>query len=788
MLTREGHRRILAFLTLLFVTATGCGRDTIPPREDYRQAAVRVSAFIEREMTDKELPALSIALVDGAETVWARGFGFADPADSTPASAATVYRVGSVSKLFTDLAIMQLVERGELELDAPITEYLPDFDPENPFGQPQTLRQLMSHRSGLVREPPAGHYFDDTEPTLAATIRSLNATRLAYEPESHIKYSNAAIATVGYVLERATGTPFTEYLQAAVLDPLGMDASSFAPRADVVRNLASAFMWTYDGRTFEAPTFQLGMAPAGSMYAPVTDLAKFMIALFEGGGGERGRVVAPETLTEMLTPQFAPPGASGGFGIGFALAELDGHRLVGHGGAIYGFATELATLPDDRIGVVAVTTMDGANAVVERITTYALRTMLAVKAKRDLPEPEVTTPVPQGLAERVAGRYGSGEHHIEITVRNGDVHALPRRPGLTLRLRRLAGDTLVVDDRLAFGSRVVPLAGGIVAAGDTLQRVPSRKPPEAPDRWLGLIGEYGWDHNTLYVLEKDGQLHALIEWFFLYPLTELSRDTFAFPPWGLYDGERLVFSRDAEGRADRVEAAGVVFERRPVGTEAGVTFTIEPVRPVDELRREALAAEPPVESGDVREPDLVELRTLAPTVRYDIRYATTNNFMQSVFYDEPHAFMQRPAAEALARAHRALMREGYGLLIHDAYRPWYVTKMFWDATPADKKIFVANPADGSRHNRGAAVDLTLYHLATGEPVQMVGGYDEFSDRSFPDYPGGTSLQRWHRQLLRTALEAEGFRVYDFEWWHFDYQDWSRYPILNVPFARTSRTP
>jgi D-alanyl-D-alanine dipeptidase len=231
---------------------------------------------------------------------------------------------------------------------------------------------------------------------------------------------------------------------------------------------------------------------------------------------------------------------------------------------------------------------------------------------------------------------------------------------------------------------------------------------------------------------------------------------------------------------------GVRFPRRAVGTPAGETFKITPLRPVEELRAEALAAAPPTETpptGGFREADLVELVTLDPTIELDIRYATTNNFMDAVFYEQPRAFLQRPAAEALARAHRALAAAGYGLLIHDAYRPWHVTKMFWDATPADMKAFVANPASGSRHNRGAAVDLTLYELASGRPVEMVGGYDEFTERSFPDYPGGTSRQRWLRELLREAMEAQGFTVYANEWWHFDYRDWRLYPILNQTFDR-----
>jgi D-alanyl-D-alanine dipeptidase len=229
---------------------------------------------------------------------------------------------------------------------------------------------------------------------------------------------------------------------------------------------------------------------------------------------------------------------------------------------------------------------------------------------------------------------------------------------------------------------------------------------------------------------------------------------------------------------DTLVIHGVKFVRRSV---AGGTFRIQPIRPVEELRVEALRAVPPRQPDTLLAPDLVELKSLDPTIQYDIRYATTNNFMSAVFYSQPRAFLQRPAAEAVVRAHQKLKALGYGLLIHDAYRPWYVTKMFWDATPDSLRHFVADPSAGSRHNRGAAVDLTLYDLATGEPIEMPGGYDEFSPRSYPEYPGGTSRQRWHRELLRRVMEAEGFRVYDFEWWHFDYRDWRRYPVLNKRF-------
>jgi D-alanyl-D-alanine dipeptidase len=643
----------------------------------------------------------------------------------------------------------------------------------------------MSHRSGLVREPPVGSYFDPTSPSLAATIESLNRTALVYAPGSHTKYSNAAVATIGYVIERLNGEPFAVSVKRTVLEPLGMADSSFEATPEVQANLAIAYMWTIDGRVFPAPTFAMGIDPAGALYTTVGDLARFWSAIFAGGRGARGAILQPSTLEQMLTPQQSEPDAPRSFGLGFGLGELDGRLTAGHGGAVYGFATTFRGLPAEKLGVVVVTTKDSANAVTGRVADAALRAMLAVRAGQRIPEPEVTTAVDRDLARRLAGRYRIGEEGIDLTLSGDRLSMLRTEGGDTVRLRSL-GQDLIVDDRVAYGPRLAVRGGKISIGEKTFRRVPTGKPAPAPEIWRGLIGEYGWDHDILYILEREGSLWALIEWFELDPLEEVEKDVFAFPKRGLYDGEKLVFTRDATGRATQVVAAGIVFERRKVGPEEGaVQLRIDPVKPVPGLLEEALTAKPPVETGEFRPSDLVELVTLDPTIELDVRYATTNNFLGTVFYPEARAFLQRPAAEALVRAHRKLRRQGYGLLIHDGYRPWHVTKVFWEATPDDKKIFVADPAQGSRHNRGCAVDLSLYSLATGEPIEMVGTYDEISDRSYPDYPGGTSLQRWHRGLLRDAMEAEGFTVYEAEWWHFDYEDWRSYRIGNEPFSRAA---
>jgi len=191
---------------------------------------------------------------------------------------------------------------------------------------------------------------------------------------------------------------------------------------------------------------------------------------------------------------------------------------------------------------------------------------------------------------------------------------------------------------------------------------------------------------------------------------------------------------------------------------------------------------PPKETGTFRKADLVELVTLDPTIKLDIRYATPNNLAGRAVYTEARAFLQRPAAEALVRAHRALRAKGYGLLIFDGYRPWRVTKLFWEVTPPEKHEFVADPAKGSKHNRGCAVDLSMYDLTTGQEVGMPGIYDEMSERSYVTYAGGSAEARARRDLLRDTMEREGFFVEPNEWWHFNYKDWTSYGIQDIPFS------
>jgi zinc D-Ala-D-Ala dipeptidase len=194
------------------------------------------------------------------------------------------------------------------------------------------------------------------------------------------------------------------------------------------------------------------------------------------------------------------------------------------------------------------------------------------------------------------------------------------------------------------------------------------------------------------------------------------------------------------------------------------------------VREKPKAAKAPHASG------LVELVTLDPSIRLDIRYATANNFTGRQLYAQPRAFLITPAAEALLRVHRAAQQEGFDLTIYDAYRPWRVTKQLWDATPpGPKRNYVANPKKGSKHNRGCAVDLTLHDLKTGQQVAMPSGYDEFTARADRSFTGAPAEALAHRDLLEALMEAQGFRGASNEWWHFDFRGWEKYPILDIPF-------
>ena len=184
------------------------------------------------------------------------------------------------------------------------------------------------------------------------------------------------------------------------------------------------------------------------------------------------------------------------------------------------------------------------------------------------------------------------------------------------------------------------------------------------------------------------------------------------------------------------------------------------------------------ETGNPSPDDFVELVALDPTFVIDVRYATENNFMKKRVYPVAKAYLRREAAEALVRVQARLKPQGLGLKIYDGYRPLSVQWILWKILPDDR--YVANPKKGSKHNRGAAVDLTLVDRNSGAEMEMPTEYDNFTERAWMDDPNCTSAAARNRKTLQTAMIAEGFETIDHEWWHFDYKTWKRYDISDHP--------
>ncbi len=184
----------------------------------------------------------------------------------------------------------------------------------------------------------------------------------------------------------------------------------------------------------------------------------------------------------------------------------------------------------------------------------------------------------------------------------------------------------------------------------------------------------------------------------------------------------------------------------------------------------------------------VEMIEGASGFRLDVRYARRDNFVSRKVYHSAQVFLLEHVASDLEKVHAELKHHGFGLLLFDGYRPWSVSKLFWDLSSPEDRAFLANPAKGSSHNRGCAVDLSLYDLRSGSPVKMPSDFDEMNEKAFSNYPGGDEPSREARDLLKAKMEANGFQGIPNEWWHFNHQSRKDWPIMNFSFEEISKAP
>ena len=542
-----------------------------------KEALQRIKGAVAQEVEDKRIPSISYIIVDRDGTLVEEHVVREDLA--TPLSADSVFRVGSCSKMFTTLSLMQLVERGLVDIDVDVSEYIPGFKPINPFSKQDavvSLRRLMSHTAGIVREPQSGHYLDDSSPSLERIVDELKGSTLKEDPSANVfRYSNAGIAVVGRVVELVSGVPFTDYVDEQILSPLGMKHSSFLRTDFVKEHLAPADMWSMKGDE-PAPVFDMGGAPAGNLFSTTEDMALFVRMLLRGGFSSEGEpIVRPSTLREMWTPIGRRGDAW--YGLGFGIGTVDHWLTVGHGGAVYGFATQTIALPEAGIGMVLFSTLDASNLIISRLAKHAFQLLLASRGMGRVPAPLPTyRDWDDSLLSSLPGFYrdgGAGEV-VEVKRRGGDLYLMG--DGVPLRLRPKSDSEFIIDGRIfGPGSEYQHLEVGLNAGRDLVwkgkvwTRLEGPPAVDVPESLVGHLGDYGPDFNVTRLFYDAGGLKCLIEYFYTHSLEEISPGVYRMHGL-LYEDEQLELGVRGEDGRMGIRIGPMFLARRRAQTESSL--------------------------------------------------------------------------------------------------------------------------------------------------------------------------------------------------------------------------
>ena len=535
-------------------------------------AVIASTKLLASEITrDGTLPGVSIALVDGGRVVWADGFGVSDLERREPTTPRTIYRVGSISKLFTALAAMRLVEAGKLDIDRPLDSYLTTLGIANPFlaeAGPVTPRQIFAHASGLFREPPLGSYFDNTPPgSPARVLESVRGLRLVHPPGRVTKYSNAGVSILGSLVEHIAAEPYEAHMTKGLLEPMAMRSSGYRRTGEIARRVATGYMQQRDRRLTPAPTFELSTIAAGNLYSTVEDLAQLAILLHARGEIVGRRIISAETLERMWKPFLE----NGRFGIGFALANRDGERVVEHSGAVFGFSSVFACLPDAKLSVVLLANEDVGFGPLKRLTDRLLGGALAVKRGKPTGEDPALAvrPVDLEVFREATGVYRSDKARLELKVVGDEARLVWQ--GHPVRLLSTGPDAFIARDRLIDGNPLLferessqpgQVHGRVKSVrldGNTFARLDPASAPIAPKEWAVLEGDYGPDYLPVRIRVREGRLVAECETFEYEPAPQPD-GSFVFPKGTLYEDEALRFQQGADGRVTAITLGTMRFE------------------------------------------------------------------------------------------------------------------------------------------------------------------------------------------------------------------------------------
>lgn len=415
---------------ILGLVLAGCG--TKAPRQEaiasgaYPATRSQIARLIREEMEKNGVVGLSIALVDDQTVAWAEGFGYADETRHIPASPQTVYRAGSIAKLFTTLGILRLEEQGKVDIDQPLAAALPQFSVKSRFSatDPITPRNIMTHHSGLPCDLSKGMW---SKMELTEVTQRLKEEYLAYPPDYVFAYSNLGYTLLGHMVQEVSGQDFVTHMDESVLRPMGMYHSSFALKPHMAPYLAKGY---YNGR--EGRLLPMRDLPAAALYSNVLDLGRFMKTVFAGGRTGRRHVLGAASLEEMWTPQNTDVSLDFDFriGLGWFLEGRD-EGAVGpvalHGGTTLLFNSQLIILPRHKLGVAVLSNTSQTRYPVAKIAETTLK--LALQEKTGITPPALsstTEPIPPGTGTTGApagGQYATDLGLIEITPKVGQLCA-----------------------------------------------------------------------------------------------------------------------------------------------------------------------------------------------------------------------------------------------------------------------------------------------------------------------------------------------------------------------------
>ncbi len=386
-------------------------------------AAIKVlDAWVEATVADREQPGLSIGIVYDQELIWAKGYGFADVDSQIRATPATVYRIGSISKVFTATAILQLRDGGKLRLDDPVAKYLSWFKVKNrdPEGPAITIRHLLTHTSGLPSDAPDVDWDNFTGPSRQEIIRRIGEQETPFPAETQLMYSNLGYVVLGEIVAAVSGEPFSQYVKTHILNPLGMTATDLEPKPDMP-GLAVGYGPRVPGKPRKAQPFAdtRFYTPAGDGASSVEDLAKFASLQLCDRVLGAPEILKPLTLREMRRVHWLQPDWRWGWGLGFYIRRVGEQLRFGHWGDSRGFHAGFQIAPVERLAVIVLTNASDGSAQLYLEQAWAIVGPAVTRATA----PARTTPTPDPAWGKYVGTYKSKEwaETVKIMVLNGEL-------------------------------------------------------------------------------------------------------------------------------------------------------------------------------------------------------------------------------------------------------------------------------------------------------------------------------------------------------------------------------